>query len=171
MGTQSLRCGPLRHVIKNEIGGRASVESRIKLNREPLEEMTREYSRHERGLECLSRQFPRRLSPPFWQEALIIFRFHKFSYVLYVGCLERNLVWGKYIRSSIYRWNIFINYFVCFILVPLQIIISIMRNKKYFYIISIFCHSFDSMLVFGILRFRLFIVSSLLQSDRIQIAR
>lgn len=114
MGTQSLRCGPLRYVIirliENEIGGRASVESRIKLNREPLEEMTREYSRHERGLECLSRQFPRRLSPPFWQEALIIFRFHKFSYVLYVGCLERNLVWGKYIRSSIYRWNIFINY-------------------------------------------------------------
>lgn len=114
MGTQSLRCGPLCHVIirliENEIGGRASVESRIKLNREPLEEMTREYSRHERGLECLSRQFPRRLSPPLWQEALIIFRFHKFSYVLYVGCLERNLVWGKYIRSSIYRWNIFINY-------------------------------------------------------------
>lgn len=44
------------------------VESRIKLNRDPLEEMTREYSRHERGLECLSRQFPRRLSPAFWQE-------------------------------------------------------------------------------------------------------
>lgn len=37
----------------------------------------------------------------FLTGVLIIFRFQKFSYVLYVGCLERNLVWGKSIRALI----------------------------------------------------------------------
>lgn len=56
----------------------------------------------------------------FLTGVLIIFRFQKFSYVLYVGCLERNLVWGKSIRALItgkfFRLSILaIKYFYQFI--------------------------------------------------------